>query len=209
MELVITEQAVDASNSVSNGNQMVAAKNYTCGELRTKETYLYGRLEARVRTPNPEVASGYISSLFTYLNDPSDGFRWREIDVEMEGARPTKFQRNLIYGEGTWIWNDTRAWGAYEEVIEIGNTSDWRVYAIEWTETEILWYVDGVLESTLTANEVSQFNATIPELASKIMMNFWIPNDQIQNAFGGNKAKNVYPMVAEYDWFRYYTWDGK
>ncbi|MFT7559181.1 MAG: beta-glucanase (GH16 family) [Flavobacteriales bacterium] len=206
MQLVVAEEFVPASNSVSNGNQLVVDKDYSCGELRSKEPVLYGRLEARVRTPNVDQASGYISSLFTYLNDADDGFRWREIDVEMEGARPTKFQRNLIFGEGTWIWSETRAWGAYEEVMEIGSTSDWRVYAIEWTENQILWYVDGELESTLTMAEVNQLGATIPELASKIMMNFWIPNDQIQNAFGGNKADNVYPMVAEYDWFRYYEW---
>ena len=40
-------------------------------------------------------------------------------------------------------------------------------------------------------------------------LNFWIPNDQIQNAFGGNKKDNVYPMRAQYDWLRIYELDEK
>lgn len=39
-------------------------------------------------------------------------------------------------------------------------------------------------------------------------MNFWIPNDEIQDYFGGNKERNIYPITTEYDWFRYYAWDG-
>lgn len=41
------------------------------------------------------------------------------------------------------------------------------------------------------------------------MMNAWIPNDTIQDDFGGNKSGNVYPLITEYDWFRYYQWDGE
>ena len=41
------------------------------------------------------------------------------------------------------------------------------------------------------------------------MMNFWIPNDDIQNEFGGNKKLNRYPMKTEYDWLRYYEYDAE
>jgi len=213
MSLTIQEENIPASWSYANEN-WVTEKNYSCGELRSKNEYLYGRFEARIRNPNPAQASGYISSLFTYRNKASENFRWREIDVEMEGVRPSKFQANLIFGEGTWEWSRTRNWGAYEEKIEIGNTSEWKVYAIEWTNAHIKWYVDGVLKKTLTQSDVDgiplippqQYPAKIPELAQKAMMNFWIPNDLIQNDFGGNKIDNVYPMKAEYDWFRYYSW---
>lgn len=51
-------------------------------------------------------------------------------------------------------------------------------------------------------------SANMPEYAMGLYMNFWIPNDEVQDGFGGNKVGNVYPMVTEYDWFRYYSLDG-
>ena len=41
------------------------------------------------------------------------------------------------------------------------------------------------------------------------MMNLWIPNDTIQDVFGGNKARNVYPLRARYDWLRIYQYDNE
>jgi len=53
-----------------------------------------------------------------------------------------------------------------------------------------------------------QVNPTpIPDNTTDLMMNFWIPNDQIQNNFGGNKKNNIYPMRAQYDWLRIYQLD--
>lgn len=221
MALIITEEHVPASYSKSN-KEMEKERNFSSGEIRSKEPILFGRLEARIKNPPAETASGYISSLFTYVNEKSDGFKWREIDIEMEGLRPSKFQANYIYGEGTWQWWRTRLWGAYEDKIEIGTQDEWRVFAIEWTDSRISWFVNGVLVKELTnkdldANppttpeglEVQQYPAFIPKIAQRIMMNFWIPNDLVQDTFGGNKKDNVYPMKTEYDWFRYYAWTPK
>ena len=43
-----------------------------------------------MKAPARETASGYISSLFTYINEPdANGEReWEEIDVELQGRRP-------------------------------------------------------------------------------------------------------------------------
>ncbi len=218
MSLVVTEDHVPGSWSNSNG-VLESERDYSSGEIRSKKPILYGRLEARVRNPPSETASGYISSLFTYVNDKKDGFKWREIDIEMEGLRPSQFQANYIFGEGTWQWWETRLWGAYEEKIEIGSEGQWRVFALEWTDSRIRWYVNGVLVKELTNDDldgnppttpegqaVQKHPAFIPQIAQQIIMNFWIPNDLVQDHFGGNKRNNIYPMKAEYDWFRYYSW---
>jgi beta-glucanase (GH16 family) len=204
------------------------SKGYSCGEIRSIDRYRYGRLEARIKSPATDVASGYISSLFTYVfrpdgannDDTSAPIRWREIDIEMEGGRPDKFQANYIYGDDEWEWWKTRSWGAYAEKIDIGPISEWRVYALEWTPDAIKWYIDGELVKTLLPEDLfagahnSQdgiphtLDANLPEYAMGLYMNFWIPNDEVQDSFGGNKAGNVYPMAAQYDWFRYYSLDG-
>ncbi|MFT7560865.1 MAG: beta-glucanase (GH16 family) [Flavobacteriales bacterium] len=213
LELVVRNEFVPSSWS-NNHQAHKSAYNYSCGELRTvpAKRIKYGRIETRMKVPNRSTASGYISSLFTYVNEGSPQ-EWEEIDVELEGGRPDKFQANLIYGFNAPDWNATRNWGAWEHKIDIAPADQWRVYAIEWTPTAIKWFVDGLLVKTLSQEWTDcnpgciwpQIHATpTPDNLTELMMNFWIPNDVVQNNFGGNKSGNVYPMTAQYDWLRIY-----
>ena len=224
LKLLVRPQSVPAGWSVDH-NQEKGPYDYVCGELRTVDdiTFHYGRIEARMKAPDRETASGYISSLFTYrfdvddTSDTPDSVEWEEIDVELEGGRPDKFHANLIYGRDTWEWWRTRVHGAWEDKIEVGPVDDWRVFAIEWLPDSISWYVDGELVKTLSAADIDcdpecippqEQPTPIPNNPTTIFMNFWIPHDDIQDYFGGNKARNVYPMTTEYYWFRYFEWDG-
>jgi endo-1,3-1,4-beta-glycanase ExoK len=223
LELVIRKEPVPPSWSYDHKQQKFDY-DYSCGEVRTVEekAIRYGRIETRMKAPNREVASGYISSLFTYVNgfdrdSPGVGLQeWEEIDIELEGGRPDKFQANLIYGKDTWEWWRTRAYGAWEDKLVVGPVDEFRVFAIEWVPDAIRWYVDGRLVKTLLQSDIDcvpacvspQENPTpIPDNLTAIFMNFWIPNDTIQNEFGGNKKDNVYPMKTQYDWIRYYELD--
>lgn len=223
LELLVQEEEVDAGWSIDH-QKMKTAYAYTCGELRTRDDkkFLYGRMETRMKAPSRDAASGYILSLFTYINDhdgsnnPQNRNFWEEIDIELEGGRPDKIQANLIYGLNTWSWADTRDFGAWEDKIEVGPVDQWRVFAIEWLPEKILWYVDGKLVKTMLQGDIDcsskcqppqKYPASIPVNPTQVMMNFWIPNDGIQNVFGGNKANNEYPMRAQYDWFRFYSLD--
>ena len=223
LKLIVTPESIPESFSEDH-QLMKDAYEYSCGELRTQPEigFRYGRIEARMKAPARGTASGYISSLFTYtLNkghnpDDPEALKWEEIDVEVEGGRPDKFQANLIYGKDVWEWWRTREFGAWEDKIETGPVDEWRVFAIEWLPDQIRWYVDGALVKTLSASDIDcdpecvppQIKPTpIPDGETTVFMNFWIPNDIIENEFGGNKARNIYPMTAEYDWFRYYQLD--
>lgn len=216
LQLIVNKERVAPSWS-KNHQQQKPGYQYSCGELRTLPTKAvkYGRFETRMKAPKRTAASGYISSLFTYTNSGSPR-EWEEIDIELEGGRPDKFQANLIYGLDAASWTETRAWGAWEDKIDIAPVDEWRVFAIEWTPTFIKWYVDGKLTKTLDQSQLDcepecapgqQHPTPIPDNLTSLMMNFWIPNDQIQDVFGGNKKNNVYPMVTQYDWIRIYQLD--
>jgi len=216
LELVIRKEQVPASWSDDHGMQK-DAYDYSCGELRSApgRRIRYGRLEARMRAPRRQEASGYITSLFTYRAEGSPR-EWEEIDIELEGGRPDKFQANLIYGIDTWEWWSTRRWGAWEDKIVVGPVDEWRVFAIEWLPDSIEWFVDGKSVKTLRQSDIDcqpvcvppqEQPTPIPDNATDIMMNFWIPNDVVQDNFGGNKRRNVYPMKTQYDWIRYYELD--
>jgi beta-glucanase (GH16 family) len=221
LELVIEKVHVPAGWS-ENHQKLKKAYDYRCGELRTRpeRRVRYGRIETRMRAPDRAAASGYISSLFTYVNEPGGelGREWEEIDIELEGGRPDAFQANLIYGIDAESWTETRPFGAWEHKIDVGPVDDWRIFAIEWLPDSIRWYVDGELVKTLTAEDTDckpacippqEKAAPIPDTAADVMMNFWIPNDAIQDVFGGNKARNRYPMRARYDWLRIYQYDAQ
>jgi beta-glucanase (GH16 family) len=219
LELVIREESIAESWSEDH-QQEKGDYDYSCGEIRTRpdKRVRYGRIETRMQAPARAGASGYISSLFTYVkeNDGNGRKEWEEIDIELEGIRPDKFQANLIYGIDTWQWWKTREYGAWEDKIIVGPVDEWRVFAIEWLPDRISWFVDGELVKTLHQSHIDcspecvppQKSATpIPDNYADIMMNFWIPNDTIQDSFGGNKASNSYPMKTRYDWLRYYSYD--
>ena len=218
LQLVVEHNAVAASFSEDH-QQHKPAYDYTCGELRTRadQRLRYGRIETRMRAPERTSASGYISSLFTYVNEAQSEYQeWEEIDVELEGGRPDKFQANLIYGRNTVQWWATRDYGAWEDKIEIGPVDSWRVYAIEWLPDQISWFIDGRRIKTLKSTDLDckpkclppqKYPTPIPDNATDVMINFWIPNDVVQDNFGGNKRHNRYPMIASYDWLRIYRYD--
>lgn len=221
LELTIRKESVAASWSEDHQLDK-KAYSYSCGELRTRpdRRVRYGRIETRMKSPDRATASGYISSLFTYIKaENAQGQKeWEEIDIELEGIRPDKFQANLIYGIDTWEWWRTRDYGAWEDKIVIGPVDAWRVFAIEWLPDRISWYVDGKLYKTLLQSDIDcdpacvppQKHATpIPDDPADLLMNFWIPNDTIQDEFGGNKGSNAYPMKTRYDWLRYYRYDAQ
>jgi len=228
LELQIVEASVPAGWS-DDHQKMKSAYDYYCGEVRTRpeRRIRYGRIETRLRAPDRDVASGYISSLFTYVNDSAENRKtgsveapriWEEIDVELEGGRPDKFQANLIYGVDAESWSETRTYGAWEDKIGVGAVDQWRVFAIEWLPERISWYVDGNLVKSLHAAQLNcssgcvppqEHPTPIPVLETQVMINFWIPNDSIQDVFGGNKARNAYPMRASYDWLRIYQYDAE
>lgn len=216
LELAVRQEFVPASWS-NNHQAWKGDYYYSCGELRTvpSKRIKYGRIEARMKAPQRSVATGYIGSLFTYVHEGSPR-EWEEIDVELEGGRPDKMQANLIYGVNVPDWNSTRQWGAWEHKLDTAPVDEWRVFAFEWTPTAMRWYVDGVLVKTLDQDWLDcnpscvypqVMYTPVPNNLTDLMMNFWIPNDSIQDAFGGNKYGNRYPMVMQYDWVRIYSLD--
>jgi beta-glucanase (GH16 family) len=90
LELVVRREDVKLGWSEDH-QQTKNAYQYSCGEMRTRpeRRIRYGRVETRMRAPHRQVASGYISSLFTYTNETNGAGRaeWEEIDIELEGKR--------------------------------------------------------------------------------------------------------------------------
>jgi beta-glucanase (GH16 family) len=195
-----------ASNSYAE-NGTIPAKAVTSGEFRTKyNNYRYGWYEARYRPPTS--SGNFVSTMFIFRTPKT--ISWREIDNELTANGPSILGTNVYWQDtaGNYLCN-------YADQLDVpiavtNNQADFHVYAFEWTASSIKWYVDDMtrpVRTKLAADNVTNcpgapnHTVAIPELSAKILMNLWIFGT---NAYGGDPKKNVYPLTATYDYFRFY-----
>ena len=157
------------------------AKTYKGAELRTKDSYKWGRFEVRMKSAARE---GMLSSFFTY-ND-LNGI-WNEIDIEILGRYPDDIQFNTI--------TPGRVNHLGHHKLNFSPHQDYHTYAFEWTPQYVAWFVDG--QEVLRQTEGHISTMTQPQ---KIMMNVWIP---VYENWTGAWNDLVLPAFAHYDFVSY------
>jgi beta-glucanase (GH16 family) len=211
MVLTIKDEPQGGAYSFSAADN-VAAKPLSSGELRTiYNNFRYGRYEVRMKAP---VASNFIHTMFAYRAPAY--LLWREIDIEIQAAPTNTFISNIIVAPpGTRVWSGSiedattkypypAATGGNNALPVLNTTTDFHTYAFEWLPDSVKWYVDGTLIRT-KLNGIGKNGLQIPKESTKIIMNLWVFTSK--NLGGGDPAANVYPIKAEYDWFRFYKWN--
>jgi len=184
--------------------EKIGYKPLISGEIRSRHNiFRYGRYEVRMKAPNVRTgdsnANGnFISTMFFYRD--ANAHHWREIDFEITADGPNTVMTNLLYADGTKNWRADLQDDRRPPLGHINTRSDFHEYAFEWTPKGVIWMIDG--------KEVRRgTRLRTPELSGKVMMNLWIFTG---GGFGGrNIRNNQYPMTGEYDWFRFYRWDGE
>ncbi len=163
---------------------MLLAKPYRGGELRTIESFQYGKFEVRMKSAP---GSGVISSFFTFHDYWSEGHTssvyWNEIDLEWLGRYDDKVHTNLIIHD---------QWGLPDlSDLTFNPNEDFHTYAFEWTSEYIAFFVDDQL-----IRWVDNFYADSMYREQKIMMNIW---QSTSVEWAGS-------FSAIYDWVKYYLW---
>ncbi|MFH5881058.1 family 16 glycosylhydrolase [Liberiplasma polymorphum] len=147
---------LESNARVEEGRLIIEAKrenhgnmNYTSARLWTKPTFyqLYGRFEAKIKLPVGEglwPAFWMMPQFDVYGGWAASG----EIDImEARGRFPDRSIAALHFG-GAWPHN-THTHQVY--YFPTGRTiADFNVYAVEWEEGIIRWYVNDVLIKTAT-----------------------------------------------------------
>jgi len=183
----------------------VSGKDLRSGELRTRHNmFRYGYYEVRMRAPtvhpgNAHINGNFIATMFTFRTAK---FKyWREIDIEVTGDTPKSVTLNVISADNTRSWHAGMA-APKGHHAHSNLRSGFHTYAFEWLPSGITWFLDG---HAIGFHGPGQ-RIPIPNLSAKIMMNLWI---FAGSHFGGSQGwNNQYPMHSEYDWFRFYKWDG-
>lgn len=212
MKLTASKSQVPGSDSyaepVSNAPKgFVPLKPLKSGEVRSRfNNFRYGRYEVRLKPPTSD--GNFISTLFTFRTPKFED--WREIDIEITADKPNTVGTNVIYANNVGAWNASIQEfvtdfpeGPDAKALPAGfsHQNEFHEYAFEWLPDSITWFVDGVPVRVKKAGA----GLKIPEKSAKVMMNLWI--FATSGGFGGDPTKNVYPMTAQYDWFRYYRWN--
>lgn len=126
----------NAPQTITHGGETFSL-DYTSGVVNTKDKFefTYGYVEARIRVPKTK---GFWPAFWT-LN--SDGGWPPEIDImEILTKEPDVLHTNYHYGPS---WNNK---GSFYQKTKLRDFSeDFHVFAVKWTESELAWYVNGVL----------------------------------------------------------------
>lgn len=196
---------------VENGNLVIEArrgkfgsggveKEFTSGRVRTKRhaSWKYGRFEIRAKLPGGQ---GIWPAIWM-LPDKEPYGGWAasgEIDImELVGHEWDTVHGTLHHGAS---WPNNVHTGQPFKLKKGNFGDDFHVFALEWEEGEIRWYVDGKLYQTQ-----NQWSST----GGKFPAPFDQPFHLILNvAVGGNwpgppNDATVFPQQMLVDWVRVY-----
>ncbi len=190
-----------ANVTVTGGNLVITARQesvqgqpYTSGKLETygKFSTTYGRIEARIKLP---MVQGTWPAFWMLGNNINTGAGWPtcgEIDI-MEQVNTS----NTILG--------TMHWNGGSGHVQYGSSTtttpgDYHIYAVEWDNSSIRWYVDNTLY--VTGNIANNINNTGAfHLPFFIILNLAIGGDLP----GNNIDNGSLPTTMMVDYVRVYS----
>ncbi len=166
---------------------LLFSKAYKGAELRTKESFLYGKFQVCYKA---SAANGHTSTFFTY-NDIDPVEHWNEIDIEILGRYNNDVQFNTITPQQGF--NHVR-----HQYVDFNPCTDFHTYTIEWTPDYVAWFIDGSETYRQTGEHISTL--VRPQ---KIMMNIWNP---VFSNWVGPWDERILPRFAYYDYVSYATY---
>lgn len=190
--------------NLQDGRLIITAKeesfegsDYTSGRIQTKDlaAFASGRIEASIKLPEGQglwPAFWMLPQEQVYGGWPLSG----EIDImEMLGQEPNVAHGTIHYG-GQWPFNMYQG-NSYNSPGSL--TSDFHVYAVEWNESGIYWYVDEVLYSTKTADNLG-------DMPWRFDQNFYLLLNVAVGGYwpGYPDASTQFPQSMEVDYVRVY-----
>lgn len=172
---------------------------YTSARLVTKGKFerRYGRFEARIKIPRGQG----IWSAFWMLGGNIDAVGWAEcgeIDVMENIGREPSTVHGTIHGPG---YSGANAIGApYNPATNQRFADDYHVYATEWSQNKIAFYVDGKLYKTLARRDLPAGKRWVYDHPF-----FMILNVAIGGNWGGVPDETtVFPQTMLVDYVRVY-----
>jgi beta-glucanase (GH16 family) len=169
-------------------------KSFTGGGLISKQPFRYGYYETRAKIND---GVGWHTSFWAMAGDGSTTFgpeRKTELDgFEIDSTSSPNPLRNIHSG--------VHAWNGSADMHNVGTTYNsgldlrqWHVYAFEWSETSVKFYVDNVLKYTA---------AYAPTKWTHDYVNIWLTSI----GYGTSPNPAFLPSAAQFDYIKYWQKD--
>ncbi len=177
-------------------------RDYTSARLLTKNrhTWTYGRFEARIRLPRGRG----IWPAFWLLGANVDAIGWPhcgEIDImENIGSEPSTVH-GTVHGPG---YSGAGGVSGHHVLEGAALADDFRVFAVEWEENRIRWFIDGHLYFTLTPAGLPPGREWVFHHAHFLLLNMAVGG----NWPGSPDAGTEFPQRMLVDYVRVYARDG-
>ena len=193
---------------------------YTSARLTTKhhQQWTFGRFEFRAKLPFGQGSWPAVWMLPT--DSPYGGWAASgEIDI-MEAVNlkvdgESRVHGTLHYGR-SWPEN-VYSGEAYQLPGELNPADDFHIYALEWQEGEIRWYVDGFHYATQRSSGwYSQYDTAAGLVNASdgapfdsdqqfhLLINFAVGGDWPENVNRGGIDESAFPQTFLVDWIRVY-----
>ena len=196
-------QLGDGLLTIEAREQSIGAFRYTSARINTRDRFAfrYGRIEARMRLPGGQgiwPAFWMLAQDSPYGGWPSSG----EIDI-MEATNLGVAGKNSVIGTIHYgSFPDSYRFDTSSFVVPTDARTEFHVYAVEWDETEIRWYVD----NDMYAMQNSWYSAG-NDFPAPFDHPFYIV---LNVAVGGNlpgapNASTTFPVTMEVDYVRVYS----
>lgn len=172
--------------------------NYTSGLIKTKVSWRNGKIEARIKLP---ATKGFVPAFWMLPADDMYGWwpKSGEIDI-ME--HPTNEVSNIYGSIHTELYNNFGGVGNEGDVTVVADAeSEFHIYAVEWNEDQINFYVDNNLYY-MFSNDYGG-SATWPfDKPFYIILNLAVGGGWV----GDPDETTVFPAIMEVDWVRVYQY---
>jgi beta-glucanase (GH16 family) len=197
-----TQNAVVADGEL----QLIALKesysgyNFTSALVRTKNSlnWRYGRIEARIKLPG---SNGFVPAFWILPSD--DRYGWWPNSGEIDIMEHPTNQLDKIYGTvHTGTYNSFTGSGSKGSIIQIPDAeTEFHIYAIEWTEEQVDFYVDD--QKYFTFNNEHSGPGTWPfDQPFYIILNLAVGGGWV----GSPDNATIFPAKMEIDYVRVYQY---
>jgi beta-glucanase (GH16 family) len=166
-------------------------EGYLSSAIQTREEFLYGRWEARLR---PSSVPGVLNSMYTIDWDDGNGTK-QEIDIEFLTYTFTDNSGEVhfaVHADGFDSFNTNP-----DIELDFNPSEDFHVWGFEITPDYLEWFVDDEVLLTYTYSE----NDIAIDSEYQLKFNFWTREQWIN----GPPEENV-ECIYLIDWIRFYPY---
>ena len=173
---------------------------YTSARLITKGNFdfKYGRFEARIKIPQGQG----VWPAFWLLGSNIDSVGWPEcgeIDIMENIGREPAIVHGTVHGPG---YSGAGGIGAPYNLRRVGAfADDFHVYSLEWSATEISWFVDGNKYKTLKPRDLPTGSKWVFDHPFFLILNFAVGG----NWPGSPDQSSIFPQTMLIDYVRIYA----